>query len=55
MSKPPLDPRLLAYAREMRQDATNAEALLWELLRNRRLAGYKFRRQVPVAGYIIDF
>jgi very-short-patch-repair endonuclease len=55
MSKPPLDPRLLTYAREMRQDATNAEDLLWQLLRNRRLAGYKFRRQVPVAGYIVDF
>src|SRR5207237_5946653 len=28
---------------------------LWRLLRGRRLAGFKFRRQVPVAGYIVDF
>jgi very-short-patch-repair endonuclease len=53
--KPPLDPRLLTFAREMRQNATAAEALLWELLRNRRLAGFKFRRQVPIGGYIVDF
>jgi very-short-patch-repair endonuclease len=39
-SKPPLDPRLLTFARDMRQNATNAEAFLWELLRNRRLAGF---------------
>ena len=53
--KPPLDPRLLAFARSMRHDQTNAEARLWQLLRNRRLAGFKFRRQVPIGGYIVDF
>ena len=55
MPKSPLDPRLLTFAREMRQHATNAEAMLWQLLRNRRLAGFKFRRQVPIGGYIVDF
>jgi len=34
---------------------TDAEALLWKLLRNRRLAGAKFRRQHPIGRYILDF
>lgn len=34
---------------------TDAEALLWMLLRNRHIAGAKFRRQHPVGRYILDF
>lgn len=44
-----------AYAREMRNRMTDAEALLWMTLRNRRIAGAKFRRQHPVGRYILDF
>ncbi len=33
---------------------TGAEAVLWEMLRGRRLDGLKFRRQVPVAGFVVD-
>jgi very-short-patch-repair endonuclease len=44
-----------AFAREMRGRLTDAEALLWMLLRNRRMAGAKFRRQHPVGRYILDF
>lgn len=44
-----------AFAREMRGRMTDAEALLWMLLRNRRIAGSKFRRQHPVGRYILDF
>jgi primosomal protein N' (replication factor Y) len=36
-------------ARDFRRHPTNAEALLWRLLRNRRLSGHKFRRQHPFA------
>ncbi|MBI3408290.1 MAG: endonuclease domain-containing protein [Planctomycetes bacterium] len=32
-----------------------AEALLWRELRNRRLGGFKFRRQHPVGAYVADF
>ena len=39
----------------MRREPTDAEKRLWRLLRDRRLSGFKFRRQVPVAGYILDF
>lgn len=34
---------------------TDAEALLWHFLRNRDFCGFKFRRQHPVGGYILDF
>ena len=47
--------RLLGFARAMRREMTDAEKRLWRLLSDRRLAGFKFRRQVPVAGYVLDF
>ncbi len=53
--KPPLPPALLQYARQMRHEGTDAEAKLWWLLRDRHLAGFKFRRQTPIGGYILDF
>ena len=49
------DRRLLAFARQMRQTPTDAEKKLWSLLRHGKLDGHHFRRQVPVAGYIVDF
>jgi very-short-patch-repair endonuclease len=39
----------------MRGAPTDAELRLWRLLRDRRLSGIKFRRQVPVGPYIVDF
>ncbi len=39
----------------MRRQMTDAEWELWECLRDRRLEGFKFRRQVPLKGYILDF
>jgi very-short-patch-repair endonuclease len=39
----------------MRQAPTEAERKLWSLLRRGRLEGHRFRRQVPMAGYILDF
>jgi very-short-patch-repair endonuclease len=49
------DERLLGFAREMRNDSSPAEKILWKLLRDRRLAGFKFRRQHPIGPYIADF
>jgi primosomal protein N' (replication factor Y) len=48
-------PRLIARARQMRAAPTDAERKLWTLLRRGQIAGCHFRRQVPVAGYIVDF
>ena len=42
-------------ARDLRAHQTEAEALLWSELRGRRCNGWKFRRQVPLKGYIADF
>jgi very-short-patch-repair endonuclease len=42
-------------ARRLRREMTDAERRLWLQLRNRQLAGAKFRRQFPVAGFIVDF
>jgi len=43
------------FAKEMRRDPTEAEAAMWRLLRDRRLARFKFRRQVPFQNFILDF
>src|SRR5216683_2743677 len=45
----------MTRARSLRKRATEAERILWRHLRNRNFAGYKFRRQHPVDGYILDF
>tara|TARA_R100000365_G_C2743910_1_gene72663 strand:- start:2474 stop:2785 length:312 start_codon:yes stop_codon:yes gene_type:complete len=34
---------------------TRAEVILWQSLRKRQLAGYRFRRQVPIGPYVTDF
>jgi very-short-patch-repair endonuclease len=49
------NPKLLQFARDMRKQPTDAEAKLWSILRGRTLAGFKFRRQYQIAGYILDF
>lgn len=44
-----------AFARQLRQNQTDAEQHLWHLLRHKRLAGVKFRRQCPRGAYVLDF
>jgi len=44
-----------ARARQLRKSQTDAEAILWSQLRGKLMAGRKFRRQVPLLGYIADF
>jgi very-short-patch-repair endonuclease len=44
-----------ARARQLRRNATIPERLLWGLLRDRRLAGVKFRRQHPIGPFVVDF
>ena len=45
----------LTHARALRKDDTEAERRLWEELRNRRLNGFKFVRQLPIGPYFADF
>ena len=42
-------------ARILRRDMTEAERRLWQMLRSRQTEGYRFRRQVPIGGFIADF
>jgi very-short-patch-repair endonuclease len=49
------DETLRGRSRQLRRRQTSAEALLWSVLRDRRLEGFKFRRQVVIASYIVDF
>jgi very-short-patch-repair endonuclease len=51
----PTHQELLARAKWMRANPTDAERRMWSLLRNRRFAGYKFKRQVVIDRYIADF
>jgi very-short-patch-repair endonuclease len=39
----------------LRAEQTQAETMLWQMLRNRKLIGFKFRRQVVVGRYVADF
>jgi len=42
-------------ARLLRKNQTDAEECLWRYLRNKQLAGYKFRRQYAIGNYVADF
>jgi very-short-patch-repair endonuclease len=46
---------LQGFARELRNNATDVERLLWRRVRNSQLEGVKFRRQQPIETYIVDF
>ena len=49
------DPQLLQFAKSMRHTTTDAENLMWQLLRAKRFMNLKFRRQHVIAPYILDF
>jgi len=46
---------LIELARKLRREQKSAETLLWQVLRNRQLLGFKFRRQHQFGDYIADF
>ena len=48
-------PKLLEYAKKMRNKPTEAEKMLWNVLSGKGLNGYKFRRQHIIGEYIADF
>src|SRR5688572_11177896 len=45
----------LELTRGLRRTSTDAESCLWNSLRNRRMAGFKFRRQHQLGMYVTDF
>ena len=54
MKKHPVD-GARERARTLRQNMTEAERRVWQILRSHQIEGYKFRRQVPIGRYIADF
>jgi len=52
----PYDKNLTELARQNRKNPTQAELTIWcEILRKKQFAGFKFLRQKPIGGYIVDF
>jgi adenine-specific DNA-methyltransferase len=50
-----VNPAIKRNTRDLRREMTDAERMLWRHLRQRQVAGRKFRRQHPVGQYIVDF
>lgn len=48
-------PKNKVYRRNLRRRETKAEALLWQILRNRQVAGLRFKRQHGIGPFIVDF
>ena len=48
-------PFIFQRAEELRENMTETEKKLWEVLKSKKLSGYKFRRQHPIQKYILDF
>ena len=51
----PYNPRLKQIARQLRQNMTRSEILLWQCLKNKQMHGYDFDRQRPIDEYVVDF
>jgi very-short-patch-repair endonuclease len=49
------NPKLKEYARELRNNSTEAEIYLWLKLKSKQIYGYDFHRQKPIDNYILDF
>lgn len=47
--------RMHHQAKEFRKNPTEVEKMLWHSLRGKQVGGFKFRRQHPVGGYVVDF
>ena len=51
----PYNPQLKEFARQLRNNSTNAEILLWQKLKRKQIGGYDFHRQKPIDNFILDF
>lgn len=46
---------ITSFAKDLRKKSTDTEQLLWKHLKAKQFEGIKFRRQQPIAHYIVDF
>ncbi len=51
----PYNPQLKELARQLRNNSTKAEIILWLRLKGKQMFGYDFHRQKPIDNYILDF
>jgi very-short-patch-repair endonuclease len=51
----PYNPKLKPFARQLRNNMTLSEILLWEYLKNKKMKGFDFDRQRPIDEFIVDF
>jgi len=51
----PYNPELTQLAKNLRNNSTLAEVLLWQHLKGKKMKGYDFHRQKPIGNYIVDF
>ena len=51
----PYNPKLKQLARDLRNNSTLSEVLLWKQLKGKQMMGYDFHRQKPLDEYIVDF
>ncbi len=51
----PYNPELKELARQLRNNSTKAEIILWLKLKGKQMHGYDFHRQKPIDNYILDF
>ena len=49
------NPKLFEFSKALRKTQTDAEEIVWQSLRNRKILDFKFRRQHPLDRYIADF
>ncbi len=51
----PYNPKLKLLAKELRNNSTLGEVLLWKKLNRKQFYGYDFHRQKPLLSFIVDF
>ena len=51
----PYNPKLKELARNLRNNSTLSEIVLWKELKGKQMSGYDFHRQKPIDNYILDF
>ena len=49
------NPKLKQLSRNLRNNSTLSEVLLWRQIKGRKIQGYQFSRQKPIGNYIVDF
>ncbi len=49
------NPKLKDLAKNLRNNSTRAEIILWNYLKGKKLKGYDFHRQKPIENFIVDF